>query len=272
MNVLCGILPVMKLKYALVGAGAIVLILVVIATLYGISYLKEQSAALKLKNDVASELRKPHISLDGVSCDIAPDTKTQSYFVVIRTSNVATGNKQKQVEDRIKAFDGTIVSTNQEKTYGQNAGYSDSATVNASLPFAKTDALISKIKSDIVPPDYTENENRYVQDSATLRQSCEDELDSLKDLISMEALYLIQLDSGKTTAPAPICPIPAPTPYPPPPPSVSPYYSQETGGSVIQNLTDVRQNARSLRDSIGNIMNQLNKTQITLSIKEIPGR
>jgi hypothetical protein len=272
------------LKYALIGLGVLVLISAIVAMFYWISYFREQSATLKLQNDAASELKKPSISLDGVSCNIASDAKTQSYSIVIRTSSPAIDSKQQQIEDRIKTLGGTIASASQGKIYDQDAGYGNSATINASLPLAKAGTLISQIKSDLVSPDYAEDENNSIQDSAMLRQTCEYNLDSLKNLASTETLYLSQLSSGQITTPTspsypspsyPVHPVPPPSPYPPspPPPSVSPspYYSSEGYGSVIQNLINIRQNAHGLRNGIESIMGQLNKTQITVSIKEIPG-
>ncbi len=243
------------IKYALIGLGALALIALVVAAVYAVSYFRAQNAAITFQNDAAAKqaaVTAPSISLAGISCDIARDAKTQYYSLVIRTTNANVGAKQKQVIDRIQALGGTISANNQTKITDREAGYSLSANLNAALPLAQANAFISQIKSDVVPPDYTEDENNYVQDAAAARQTCQTSLDQLKNLASTEALYLNQITSDQA-APSTLTPI------------------SDKSNLITQKLMDVRQNASNYRNNIDSVLNQLNKTLLTITIKEIPG-
>lgn len=243
------------LKYSLIGLGAVALIAVVIAAAYAVLYFRTQNATLDLQNEAAARqaaLTAPSISTDGISCNISPDAKTQFYSIVIRTSNANITAKQQQTMDMIKTLGGTVISTNQDKINDRDAGYSLSANINASLPLAQAANFISQMKGGIVSPDYTENENNYIQDAVTARQNCQTNLDQLKNLASTEQLYLSQLTSDQA-ANSSLTPI------------------SDKSNLITQKLMEVRQNASSYKNGVTNILSQLNNAQITITIREIPG-
>lgn len=272
-------------RYTFIVLSALALIALVVAAVYGVFYIRERSAAQKLQNDIAEEqasLKKPSISVSDISCDIAPDARIQQYSVDIRTLNATINSKQQQVADRIKALGGTISSAYQSKINDRDAGYSAMAAIQASVPLSQIANLISQIKSDAISPDYLENENSRITNSATIKQNCRTTLDYLKNLATAEALYLNQLSSSSDTgsSPSPIYSIPPPpmpqTPsssyysiipiQPPPPPGV--LYSSN---SNAQKLLEVRQNAINYKNSIDNLMGQINRAEVIITVKEIPG-
>lgn len=273
-------------RYTFIVLSALVLIALAAVAVYGVIYFRERSVAQKLQNDIAEEqasLKKPSISVSDISCDIAPDAKIQQYSVDIRTLNATINSKQQQVADRIKALGGTISSAYQSKINDRDAGYSAMAAIQASVPLSQIANLISQIKSDAISPDYLENENSRITNSATIKQNCRTTLDYLKNLATVEALYLNQLSSGSDTSssPSPIYSIPPPPPMPPtpssnyysvipiqppPPPGVS--YSSN---SITQKLLEIRQNATNYKNSIDNLMGQINRADVIITVKEIPG-
>lgn len=284
----CDMLAFMKnnyVRYTFIVLSALALIALTAAAVYGVIYFRERSAVQKLQNDIAEEqasLKKPSISVSDISCDIAPDAKIQQYSVDIRTLNATINSKQQQVADRIKALGGTISSAYQSKINDRDAGYSAMAAIQASMPLSQIANLISQIKSDAISPDYLENENSRITNSATIKQNCRTTLDYLKNLATAEALYLNQLSSDGDTSSSqtPIYPYPVPPPpppsitgfYPPPPslPTVSPI-SLSSSNSITQKLLEIRQNAINYKNNIDNLMGQINKAEVIITVKEIPG-
>ncbi|MFA6415092.1 MAG: hypothetical protein WC217_00555 [Candidatus Paceibacterota bacterium] len=243
------------LKYSLIGLGALALIAIVIVAAYAVSYLRTQSTAINLQNEAAARqatLTAPSISLEGVSCDIPADAKTQYYSIVIRTSNANIATKQQQIASIIQTLGGTISNTNQYKATDRDAGYSLYADTNASLPLAQAGNFISQLKNSVTSPDYTENESNFIQDAATARQNCQSSLDQLKNVASTEQLYLSQLTSDQAAGSS-LTPI------------------SDKSNLITQKLMEVRQNASGYKSGITSIMSSLNKAQVTVTIKEIPG-
>lgn len=272
-------------RYTLITLSALSLVALTAAAVYGVMYFRERSAAQKLQNDIAEEqasLKKPSVSVSDISCDIAPDARIQQYSVDIRTLNATINSKQQQVADRIKVLGGTISSTYQSKINDRDAGYSAMATVQASLPLSQVANLISQIKSDVVSPDYLENESNRITNNAAIKQNCRTTLEYLKNLATTEALYLNQLSSGNDTGSSQTSIYPYPIP-PPPPPSIADFYpsssslptvspiSLSSSNSITQRLLEVRQNAINYKNGIDNLMNLINRAEITITVKEIPG-
>ncbi len=65
-------------------------------------------------------------------------------------------------------------------------------------------------------------------------------------------LYLNQFSSDQT-APSPLAPI------------------SDKSNLITKNLLETRQNASSYKNNIQSILNQVNKTNVTITIKEIAG-
>lgn len=236
------------LRYSLIGLAAIALVSVIVVTIYAIFYFREKSTMVRLQNDAAVEqasLMKPSISLDGISCDIASDAKIQYYSIDIRTSSSNITNKQRQVENKIKVLGGTIVSTNQAEINDKDAGYGNSVSISGYLPWKQADNFISQIKNDIILPDYLSYENNFIQDGNALKHSCQINLGYLKDLISTESLYLSQLNSDQET--------------------------DSDKSYIITDLADVKQKATEYKNAIENTTILLNKVQVNIAIKQIPG-
>jgi len=251
-----------NLKYVWLAFGAIALVVVISVAGYAIFYFREKSSAIEQQNKEAARqasFLEPTISLDNISCDVASDAKTQNYSVTIRTLPANIVGKQSKIENDITNFGGTIVSTSQDKIYDRDAGYINSASINATLPLGQTNRLIAQIKYGTVSPDYMENENNYIQDAAAIKQNCQTNLDAIKNFRSAEILYLNQLkNKGFDQA--------QPSVFPPVPTTM-----MNSAGTVTDNLMNTRQNASSYKSSIGNILNQINKANINITVKEIPG-
>lgn len=271
-------------RYTFVTLSTIALVALTAAAVYGVMYFRARSIAQKLQNDIAEEqasLKMPSISVSDISCDIAPDARIQQYSVDIRTLNATINSRQQQIIDRIKALGGTIESTYQGKVDDRDAGYSAMATVQASLPLSQFASFISQIKSSAISPDYLENESSRITNSAIIKQNCRTILDYLKNLATAEALYLNQSSSGNDTSssPAPLYSIPPPPPPPPqfyyhptlpPPPTVSPM-SLSSSNSIAQKLLEVRQNAINYKNNVDNLIGQVNRAEIIITVKEISG-
>lgn len=241
------------LRYALIGLAAVALIAFIVAAFYAVFYFREKGIATQQQNSEAAQqasLLEPIISLDTLSCDFVRDGKTQFYAVTVRTPSVNINNRQQQVEDAITSLEGAVTSTSQVRIYDRDAGYINSANITGTVSLERSVAFISKIKSSVTPPDSLENENNYTQDSAAIKQSCQTSLDYLKNLRSTEMLYLSQLNSDQPT---------------------SPPFSLSTSPIIAKNLMEVRQSASAYKNTIESLMNQLNKTNITVIVKEIAG-
>lgn len=243
------------LKYFLIGLGSIALVAVIVAAAYAVLYFRTISTAVDLQNEATARqaaLISPSISLADISCDIPADAKTQYYSIIIRTLSSTITTKQQQVVSTLQAVGGTVSGTNQYKGADRDAGYGLIADINASVPIVQAGNFISQLKNSIISPDYAENESNFIQDANTARQNCQSNLDQLKNLASTEQLYLGQLTSDQAAG-------------------SSLTTISDKSNLITQKLMDIRQSASSYKNSIDNIFSQLNKTIITVTIKQIPG-
>ncbi|GEM_PF-5124202 len=259
------------LKYSLLALAVIALVAIIFAAGYAVFYFRGKNATLQEQNKEAARIAsliEPSISLDDISCNIPSDAKTQYYSVMLRTSSLNINNKRQQLEKIIKDLGGTIASTGQSNVYDRDIGYVDSTNINATLPIEQADKFISQMRSGLSAIEYLENENNSVQDSVVLKQSCQTNLDYIKNFRSAELLYLKQLGSSQSFSPQPLS---SPTPTP----QISvpfPFGSVDNNSSMVtRNLTEIRQNASSYKNSIENTKNQLNKTNLNIIIRGIPG-
>ncbi len=241
-----------NIKYIELVLVAVAVIAVITASGYAIFYFREKGAAIEQQNkEVADQASAfaPTISSEGISCDVDKDAQSESYSITIRTLPANISTKENQIKESITSLGGTVTTMGEGRTYDAQSGYVNYATITATLPISQANAFISQMKSAITSPEYTSNENIYLQDFAALKQTCQTYLDALNNYRSSEFAYLQMLKNPNTAMAT----------------------TSLNNLSPMENIFNVRQNAASYKTSITNIFNQINKTNINITVKEIPG-
>jgi len=237
-------------KHILIGLGVLALAAIIATGAYAASYFSAERAAVELQTTVLAQqaaLTTPTITISDAACDIAPNAKTQSYSIDIRTDDAKIAIKQEQVLTLLRGLGATITSSNRGRQKDMEAGYSTVAQVQATLPIAQTATFISQLKAGIVAPDYSQNEYSSTLGFVWVKQSCQSSLSYLKNAASAEALYLNQLSTMQGSS------------------------DTSTQDAITQKLTETRQNAISYEASLDSLLSQINTTQIVVNVSQIPG-
>jgi hypothetical protein len=249
------------ISYTLSGLGALALIAIIAGASITGSYFLDKKTAVRLQNEALAEelaLRTPDISIEGISCDLDDQAKTQNYSATIRTMNATIVSAQKDIETLVTSLGGTIVGSWQSKVNDREAGYSNSASIQASLPLAQGQTFIAQLKKRTVAPEYLENESFSTQNSRELEQACERTLGSIKSRILSEKLYLDHIYTGSQP--------------PMPPEDTNPFtYAFNQPESFVKGLERVRDDARSYMESLTNASAHLNTMDVRIDVREIPG-
>lgn len=253
-------------KYVILALRILALAALVIAGIYASYYFAQKREAVRLQDQEATQksdsaqsqnkeaaqeaaLYKPTISFDGISCNFAPDAKIRNYSVTIRTANAAIPMWQRQAEDLINSRGGTISVSNQGGLYDSSLQATlASAVVFATMPMDGVSDFVARLRSQIVAPDYLQNESYNTQTGYSLRQMCEANLESIKNARDSEILYLNQLKAAS---------------------SAQSYATEK----IIKDLSDLRKTASAIKGAIDSILDNINnkKAGITITITEFPG-
>ncbi len=182
-------------------------------------------------------------------CDFPLDATRGSYGVVVRVpdSNIVTARNA--MVEVLKSKEGALSSSGENKEYDAQAGLILVASMYGTVPVSNIDSFIAEVRKSVgtvASLGYAENEYYTVTDSASLKHECENYLGYLRDQIEKESVLTKRLERSETL-------------------------SVDDIAIITTMLSDTRNQITSYQSSIQWMWNSLNKVDVSINFKRIPG-
>jgi hypothetical protein len=190
------------------------------------------------------------VSPNEVSCNFPADARRGNYFVTIRVPDADIVGTRDKITELLKQQNGSVSNLNEDRGYDAQAGTSLTAGLFGSIPVKNIDSFVSEAKqyADGVNngAGYTENEYYNVYDISALRRDCMSYTERFASLENQESLLSERLKQIETLTTDDII-------------------------KLTEMLMSIQSQANAEKSSIRYMWDNLNKVEINIDVKRIPG-